>query len=557
MVAVVIPALEPPPTLSALCARLAADPCVTTVLVIDDGSGQASQGTFYDVARQPRTQVLRQAPNQGKGAALKLGLRQVLDHLPGITTIVTADADGQHLPDDILRVAASAQSSPGSLVLGVRQIDTAAPARSRFGNGVTRSLYRGLVGQRLTDTQTGLRAFSRELIGPLLEVPGNAYEYELNVLISCRQARVPVVQEPITTVYLDGNRASHFRLVRDSWRVYSVLLGFASVSLLSAVVDNLLFLSGLMTGVGPVMAFLGARVISMAVNYQLVRRLVFAQPSGYAQATVRRYVMLVGSNMVIGQALMFLLRLLVEVSLPAAKIIVETLLFLPNFLLQRDVVFRPSPLVGAATDWTSYYSSVPFTAALTRRYTTRILLKILGVGVRRAGPVRTVTELGGANSCFVDRVCAELKPQVYTVVDRNQYGLSLLDGWRPPAPATSRLIARHADVRDLEVGEPSDAVFSVGLVEHFEPAVTRAVLRTHFAMTKPGGIVVVSYPTPTVLYRMARRALEFFGLWTFPDERPLRFAEVAPAVADLGDVIARRMLWPLLLTQEMVTFRKR
>jgi glycosyltransferase involved in cell wall biosynthesis len=557
MVAVLIPAFEPPPTLSALCARLTADPRVAAVLVVDDGSSEGCQSILHAVAEQPRTRVVRHTRNRGKGAALKSGLRYVLDNLAGVTTVVTADADGQHLPEDILRVASTSLASPGSLVLGVREMGEGAPARSRFGNRLTKTLYRGLVGQSLTDTQTGLRAFSRDLLAQVVAVPGDAYEYELNVLISCRQSHVPVVQQPIAAVYLDDNRLSHFKPVRDSLRVYRVLLGFTAVSLSSAIIDNVVFLASISTGASPLASFLGARFVSTVINYQLVRRLVFPQPHAHTDFVARRYVTLVGLNVILGQLLMAGLRGVLGLSIPAAKMLVETLLFLPNFLLQRDVVFRSTPRNTGATDWTSYYTSIPITARLTRRYSNRVLVRTLNDAARVAGPIRRVTELGGANSCFVDRVCQALRPDTYTIVDRNPYGLSLLAGWMPPATSATRLDVCEGDVRALEPGAPSDAVFSIGLIEHFEPAGTRKVIRTHFDLVRSGGVVLVSYPTPTVLYRGTRRVLELLGLWSFPDERPLRFAEIADAVGDRGDLLSRRMMWPLLLTQEMAVFRKR
>ena len=100
-------------------------------------------------------------------------------------------------------------------------------------------------------------------------------------------------------------------------------------------------------------------------------------------------------------------------------------------------------------------------------------------------------------------------------------------------------------------------MFSVGLIEHFPPTGTREVLVAHFDWVRPGGAVVVSYPTPTWLYVATRRLLEACRLWRFPDERPLRFDEVARAVADQGTVVHRQVLWPLLLTQELVVFLKR
>jgi hypothetical protein len=219
-------------------------------------------------------------------------------------------------------------------------------------------------------------------------------------------------------------------------------------------------------------------------------------------------------------------------------------------------VLAPRCLPGE-TDWTAYYSYVPITARLTRRYSGRVLVRLIRDATRICGPVQEIVELGGANSCFLWKICRSLLPDRYLVIDRNQYGLSLLDGWTAPPPALTTLSVREADVRTPEPGSAADLVFSVGLIEHFNPIETRNVVRAHFERVRRGGIVLVSYPTPTWLYRASRAVLERAGLWRFPDERPLEFAEIANASGDLGEVIARRTLWPLFLTQEMVVFRKR
>jgi hypothetical protein len=171
--------------------------------------------------------------------------------------------------------------------------------------------------------------------------------------------------------------------------------------------------------------------------------------------------------------------------------------------------------------------------------------------------LRNIAELGGANSCFVDRICAELRPDSYTVVDTNAFGLSRLAGWTPPPGASTTLRVRQDDVRSLASESHHDTVFSVGLIEHFDREGTREVLGAHFNIVRPGGAVVVSYPTPTWLYRATRRLLEALGLWRFPDERPVGFTEVADAAAPLGELVMRRTLWPLILTQELVVFVKR
>ncbi len=557
MIVVVIPAFEPPPTLRALTLALLGDSRVARIVVVDDGSSDGVQWIFRELAERPRTTVLHHERNQGKGAALKTAFRHVLEKLPHASTVVTADADGQHLPDDILSVASTALASPGTLLVGVRDLGMTAPPRSRLGNRITRTLYRCLIGQQLSDTQSGLRAFPSSLLSHLATVDGQTYEYELNVLIWCRQSQIPLVERPIRTIYVDRNRHSHFRPLRDSWRVYSVLFRFSSVSLASAVIDNLAFVAGLAAGVPELGAFLLARLSSSGVNYPLARRFVFPGP-GRASRTLGPYLVLLTLNVLVARVLMSTLNDLGGLSTLTSKMVFESVFFLPNFLLQRDVVFRSAAPAGASTtDWTSYYASVPMTAKWTRRYTSWVLVRALREAAEVCGPLRRIAELGGANSCFLDHVCGALQPESYLVVDNNAFGLSRLAAWRPPSPSTTKLTILEADVRSVHQPGNLDTAFSVGLIEHFDPAETRRVLGAHFDLVRSGGTVLVSYPTPTLLYRITRRVLEFFRLWRFPDERPVQFDEVERATSLFGEVLSRRTIWPLMLTQEMVVFQKR
>jgi hypothetical protein len=270
------------------------------------------------------------------------------------------------------------------------------------------------------------------------------------------------------------------------------------------------------------------------------------------------YLVLLVSNVIVARFVMSNLQTLDGMSVLAAKLITEAAFFLPNFLLQRDVVFRSSAATrSGGTDWTAYYASVPFTARWTRRYTARVLVRALDEAARLAGPIRRIAELGGANSCFLDHVCRSFAPDAYVVVDNNPFGLAQLAGWKPPRHASTTLTVHEADVRSLRAEGDLDTAFSVGLIEHFDRADTRRVLTSHFELVRRGGAVVVSYPTPTWLYRITRRLLEGVRLWRFPDERALTFAEVQSAVGTLGEVVSRRLVWPLVLTQEMVVFRKR
>jgi hypothetical protein len=231
-----------------------------------------------------------------------------------------------------------------------------------------------------------------------------------------------------------------------------------------------------------------------------------------------------------------------------AKLLVESSLFLINFLVQRDFVFINAD--ARATDWTAYYQHVPWTARLTRRYTTRCLLEALDRSGLARTPPPVVAEFGGGNSCFADAIVRRFLPRAYHVVDTNPLGLDLLSRRRHPS-----LVLHAADVRDVRLSEPADVVFSVGLIEHFGSVGNSQVIAAHFDNAKPEGWVLISFPNPTWLYVASRGLLEFLGLWRFPDERPLRREEVLAAASGFGEPVWERTLWPLFLTQHMMLFR--
>ncbi len=226
-IAVVIPAWEPAPVLAETVRGLVERGC-RTVVVVDDGSSAASQPVFARCAQFLGVTVLRHAINQGKGRALKTALKFVVEERAACAGVVTADADGQHTVADIGQVARALASSGRRAVLGARNLRRKMPLRSRFGNGITRYVFRFLTGCSLSDTQTGLRGLPAALLPTLLALPGERYEYEMSMMMHlCLCADSPV-EIPIETVYLDGNRSSHFRPIRDSLRIYLVLLRFCA-----------------------------------------------------------------------------------------------------------------------------------------------------------------------------------------------------------------------------------------------------------------------------------------------------------------------------------------
>ena len=221
--AVLIPAWQPDARLPGLVRELLSRG-FGKVLIVDDGSHTACAPVLAELAAIQHVTLLHHPVNRGKGRALKTGFGYFLEGQPEAVGVVTADADGQHAPEDIARVGRTLLHDCAHSVLGVRALQGDVPLRSRLGNTLTRKLFTALTGTALTDTQTGLRGLPREALSALMGLPGERYEYEMTALAHlCRHGPRPV-EVPIATIYLEGNRGSHFHPLWDSLRVLRALL---------------------------------------------------------------------------------------------------------------------------------------------------------------------------------------------------------------------------------------------------------------------------------------------------------------------------------------------
>lgn len=206
------------------------------------------------------------------------------------------------------------------------------------------------------------------------------------------------------------------------------------------------------------------------------------------------------------------------------------------------------------TDWDRYYSR-PFPAtSVTRRITGATLLRLITRYAPAGGRARPLIELGGANSCFFDAIQRRIAPSEYHVVDFNRFGLDRMAQRLGPRPDVHYY---QRDVLDLDLPVRAPLVFSIGLIEHFSPADTARAIDAHFRLLEPRGIAITSFPTPTPPYRACRALAERLGLWSFPDERPLRLPEVRAAVERHGELLHHEIVWPIILTQMFIVARKR
>ena len=342
--AVVIPAYCPEQALLELIAALS-EKSIAAIVVVDDGSGPDYREIFRRAEEFPKVRLLRHAVNVGKGAALKTGFNYALCTFPDLQGVVTADADGQHHPDDIEKVASALAAEPDCVILGTRTFSGDVPWRSLVGNVVTRTVMRALVGQRVSDTQTGLRGIPAALLPKLLRTESSGYEFELDMLIAVRQEGIRIEEVPIRTIYEADNRTSHFNPLVDSMKIYFVLLRFSSVSLMTAAIDMLVFyLAYRRLGNLAASQVLG-RILAVAFNYSMVRRTVFFSKLRHA-AVLPKYLLLVCLSGTASYAGIQLLNTRFHIQALPAKLFVETLLFFANFAIQRDFIFGKSPADG-------------------------------------------------------------------------------------------------------------------------------------------------------------------------------------------------------------------
>jgi glycosyltransferase involved in cell wall biosynthesis len=336
-IAVLVPARDPDRNMVPLVASLL-QLGFGAIIVVNDGSSSASAEVFAELGPLDRVHLLRHAINLGKGRALKNGINYFLGELPAFDVLVTADADGQHTPTDIARVAHAALEASGKIVLGSRGFVKNIPLRSRVGNGLTRHIFAFVTGTKLADTQTGLRAFPRAMLPSLMVLDGERYEYEMTVLAHICCIGSKPLEVPIETVYIDGNRSSHFDPILDSMRIYFVLARFFLSSIIAAGIDFFGFtVTYALTG--NVLAGVIIGRLSSLVNFALNKKFVFHSRASVASSLWRYYV-LVAAIAALSYGLIWTLVRRLHWNVFASKVIVDVLLSLVSFSVQRTFVFR-------------------------------------------------------------------------------------------------------------------------------------------------------------------------------------------------------------------------
>ena len=310
------------------------------IVIINDGSGPQFNHIFNELQTFDNVTVLHLAVNSGMGGAIKYGLQYALYHYPECEGFIAFDADGQHAPEDIKRISEYFSQFPERTILGVRDFYSSEiniPLRSRFGNRITELVFYAFTGIKLSDTQTGLRCYPRKVAEKITQLLHNRYEFQLEALLLAAEEST-LEQIKIKTIYEDNNKRSHFNPILDSIRIYMVFARFIGASLFCSVLDYVAFAFIYIFSNKVLMSLIISRIISVSVNFVINRIKVFnvkhnllKQIAGFFALAV---LLFVGSYSGIYCAERFF-----GWSPLFSKIVVEIILFILSFLVQRLWIF--------------------------------------------------------------------------------------------------------------------------------------------------------------------------------------------------------------------------
>ncbi|WP_162653327.1 glycosyltransferase family 2 protein [Lentilitoribacter sp. Alg239-R112] len=305
------------------------------IIVVNDGStSKGANKLFREIAGRNNVFLINHTENKGKGAALKTGIQYALEH--NASFLVTADADGQHLPNDIVKIF----RHPGgeALIVGSRIFDQDVPLRSRFGNILTRVLFKILFRTKVSDTQSGLRKISRTSFEKYLSIGADGYQFELEALITSSK-EMPIIEVPIETVYEPGNPTSHFNPIWDSAQIYFVLFRSVISSLIIAVFDIALFSLLTFFDVNTFTAILINRSILTILYFNLGKKFIFISNGNRIKEFFKLVVLIIVNAILLTPVIEYVVENS-DINKPLIYAVASTLLFLLNFWVQKFIVFR-------------------------------------------------------------------------------------------------------------------------------------------------------------------------------------------------------------------------
>lgn len=364
-ISVIVPSLNPDEKLKKTINSLL-EVGFTDIICVNDGSREDCVD-FFPAPSQNIT-ILKHEVNRGKGAALKTAFAYIKENRPDSVGAVTVDGDGQHAAKDVLECVLEMVAQQNKIILGCRDFSKEnVPQRSRFGNKITSGVFKVLCGMKISDTQTGLRAFPSAYYNDMLEVAGDRFEYETNMLLEMKARKIPYSEVKIETVYIEENKTSHFRPFKDSFRIYSLIFKFTFGQFfkyllgsgLSFILDYALLyilllifakkfnidfeVNSSIATAATLASCAIARIFSSLVNYFFNRKIVFGTDEPIKN-TILKYYALAIPMLCISATLTALLEKMPIINsailIVVLKFIIDMFLFVANYFIQKKWVFR-------------------------------------------------------------------------------------------------------------------------------------------------------------------------------------------------------------------------
>ena len=312
------------------------------VVIVNDGSGEEFD-EFFEKISKLNIKVLKHNVNMGKGKAIKTGFTYITQNYSNIIGAITADCDGQHTVEDIEKCAQTLRKNNETLVIGCRNFsEPQTPPRSKFGNNLTKMMFLLFVGIKISDTQSGLRGFSPELMKKFLKVAGDRYEYETNMLIECKNNNIEIEEVPIQTIYIKNNETSHFNPLKDSIIIYKLFIRYVIAAISSFMLDYFIFgilitFSFINSNYNILIYTIISRIISSIYNFITNSKLVFRNSN---RSSIIKYIILALIQMIMSGFLVSWISKCLKINVLIIKLFVDTIIFIVNFIIQREWIFK-------------------------------------------------------------------------------------------------------------------------------------------------------------------------------------------------------------------------
>lgn len=348
---ILIPAYNPPKEILSSYLKKLHNEGFNKIVIVNDGS-RSEYIDYFDSLKNRGFDIFTHYKNLGKGRALKNAFNYILNTYTKFRYIVTVDSDGQHSVEDVINIINVIKDESKSIMyLGAGNFsEKDVPFKSSFGNKSTSFFYKVLFHDKIQDTQTGLRFIPKDFIIDFMDLDGERFEYEINMLINCSRTDKEVVELPISTLYFDNNSESHFNPIKDSFKIYKVMFksffNFILSSLSSFVIDIISFtlllniFEGSINSFDRILIATGlARIISGIFNYKLNKNFVF-KDDNKDKTKVFKYMILWLIQLFLSAYLVEMIITRYNLNASLIKIVVDIIIFMVSFNIQNKHIFN-------------------------------------------------------------------------------------------------------------------------------------------------------------------------------------------------------------------------